>query len=62
MTVTRDSSRDLRLLSETTSLSLLHELTIGLIELLSDFISNDTLFSVLFEGLEDGLSSSRSCK
>ena len=61
MTVTRDSSRDLWLLSETNSLSLLHELTIGLIELLSDFIGNDTLFSVLFEGLEDGLSSSRSC-
>ena len=61
MTVTRDSSRDLRLLSETTSLSLLYELTIGLIELLSDFIGNDTLFSVLFEGLEDGLSLSRSC-
>lgn len=61
MTVTRDSSRDLWLLSETSVLSLLHELTIGLIELLSDFISNDTLFSVLFEGLEDGLSLSRSC-
>ena len=61
MTVTRDSSRDLWLLSETNSLSLLHELTIGLIELLSDFIGNDTLFSVLFEGLEDGLSLSRSC-
>ena len=61
MTVTRDSSRDLWLLSETSVLSLLHELTIGLIELLSDFIGNDTLFSVLFEGLEDGLSLSRSC-
>lgn len=61
MTVTRDSSRDLWLLSETSALSLLHELTIGLIELLSDFIGNDTLFSVLFKGLEDGLSLSRSC-
>ena len=61
MTVTRDSWGDLWLLSETSALSLLHELTIGLIELLSDFIGNDTLFSVLFKGLEDGLSLSRSC-
>ena len=33
------------------------ELTIGLVELLSDFISNDALFSVFFEGLQDSLSS-----
>ena len=32
------------------------ELTIGLVKLLSDFISNDALFSVFFEGLQDSLS------